>query len=275
MAGPKTTTAGQRHAQPAETREPAASGGSRFAITSGRIAAPQRVVLYGPGGIGKMSLAALARNPIFLDLEEGSRELDVQRVEGVESFSQLLEVLRSEILDGYDTIVIDSATKAEEFAVAHTLKTVPHEKGHHVDSIEGYGFGKGFTHVYETFLLLLQELDAQIRRGRNVILVSHDCDENVPNPHGDDWIRYEPHLQRPKSGKASIRNRVVQWADHVLFLAYDVVADDGKAQGGGTRTIYPAERPSHIAKSRLLADPMDFADPSDGSIWDAIFGGAR
>jgi hypothetical protein len=270
MAGPKT--GGPRAAAPAPTPQ---AGGSSFAISSGRITAPQRVVLYGAGGIGKTTLAALAPKPIILDIEEGSRELDAQRVDGIGDFATLLEVLRSDLLDDFSTVVIDSATKAEEFAVAHTLDTIPHpDKGHKVDSVEGYGYGKGYSFVYDTFLLLLQELDAQVRKGRNVLLIAHDCVESVPNPLGDDWIRYEPHLQRPKSGKGSVRNRVVQWADHVFFLAYDVISEEGKARGAGTRTIFPSELPTHIAKSRLLADPMNFESADDGSVWAALFGGA-
>lgn len=267
MAGPKK----------AAPKQPTPSNGgkseSRFAVTSGKVHGPQRVVLYGPGGIGKSTLASLAPKPLILDIEEGTREIDVQRVEGIDTFQALRECLHGDVGDGYETIVLDSATKAEELAVAHTLATVAHEKGHHVTSIEGYGFGKGLTHVYDTFLLLLSDLDRQIRAGRNVILIAHDCVESVPNPTGDDWIRYEPHLQRPKSGKASIRNRVVQWADHVLFVGYDVVAEDGKGRGAGTRTIYPRELPSHLAKSRMLADPLPYENAEDGEVWTDLFNG--
>ncbi len=198
----------------------------------------------------------------------------MDRIETVDSFAALRACLQGNALEGRRTVVIDSATKAEELAVAHTLETVKHEKGMTVGSVEGYGFGKGYQHVYDTFLLLLSDLDRQARAGRNVILIAHDCIDSVPNPTGDDWIRYEPHLQRPKSGKASIRNRVVQWADHVLFLGYDVVSEDGKGKGAGTRTIWPIEQPSHIAKSRRIADPVQFQDGSDDTVWRRIFGGA-
>ena len=204
-----------------------------FAVTSGKIDAPQKIVLYGAGGIGKSTLAALAPGAVILDIESGTRDLDAARIENIESFAALRACLQGDALDGHRTVVIDSATKAEELAIAHTLETVKHEKGATVSSIEGYGFGKGYQHVYDTFLLLLADLDRQVRAGRNVVLIAHDCIESVPNPTGDDWIRYEPHLQRPRSGKASIRNRVVQWADHVLFLGYDVVSEDGKGIGGG------------------------------------------
>ncbi len=242
-----------------------------FPVTSGRLDAPQRTVLYGTGGIGKSTLGALAPGAVMLDIESGTLELDVQRIDNIDTFAALRACLQGDALDGYRTVVIDSATKAEELAVAHTLSTVKHEKGHHVSRIEDYGFGKGYQHVYETFLLLLADLDRQVRLGRNVVLIAHECIDNVPNPVGDDWIRYEPHLQRPKSGKASIRNRVVQWADHVLFVGYDVVTEDGKGRGGGTRTIWPNEQPSHIAKSRRIAEPIQFRDTTDDTVWQQIF----
>jgi hypothetical protein len=270
MAGPKTPTGPRKGAPPGQTHTREAGA---FAVTSGRVASPQRIVVYGPGGIGKTTLSALAPGAIVLDVEEGSRAVDCQRIGGIETFDDLLGVLNSDILDGYETVVIDSATKVEELSVQHTLATVLHpDKKVHVDSVEAYGYGKGYSFVYDTFLLFLQALDAQVRKGRNVILVAHDCVEGVPNPLGDDWIRYEPHLQRPKSGKASIRNRVVQWADHVLFLSYDLIVEEGKARGAGTRTVYTAERPSHIAKSRTIADNLTFDDATDASTWAAILG---
>lgn len=262
---------------PAIIAKPA--GNREFSVQTGRVDGPQRVLIYGTGGIGKSSLAALMPNPVFLDVEGGTRKLSVSRITGIETFDDLRSVMVGDKVDSFDTVVIDTATKVEEMATAHTLRTVPHEKGHFVDRLETYGFGKGQSHVYETFMLFLQDCDALIRRGKNVALVAHDCISDVPNPVGDDFIRYEPHLQSPKSGKSSIRNRVVQWSDHVLFVGYDVVSRDGKGKGGGTRTIWTTERPDHIAKVRGRAEdsvpdsmPFEFGD---GSIWPLILGGGK
>ena len=251
---------------------------SRFTITSGRVIAPQRVLLYGPGGVGKSTLAALAPNPVFLDIEGGTEDLDIPRVGGIESFADVRACLQSTALDAFETIVVDSATKAEEMSILHTVQTVKHEKPEvRISSIEDYGFGKGYQHNYDTFLLLLADLDSQRRRGRNVILIAHDCISEAPNPLGDDFIRYEPRLQDPgarkKTSNASIRNRTIQWADHVLFVGFDVIVKDGKGHGGGTRTIYTAQMPDHIAKSRRYAGSLPFTSPTDGEIWTHIFGG--
>jgi len=257
---------------PAPTAPPAHH---TFSVSSGRVDGANRILIYGPGGIGKSTLAGLAPRPVFIDIEEGTRKLDINRVDGVATFADVRACLNSGALDGFQTIIIDSSTKAEELAIAHMLATVKNEKGSNVTSVEGYGYGKGYQHVYDTFLLLLADLDAHVRAGRNVVLIAHDCIANVPNPVSEDYIRYEPHLQSPKSGKASIRNRVIQWADYVLFLGYDVISEDGKGKGGGTRTVFTVERPDHIAKSRTTIPTIPFKGPDDNEIWQHIFNGGK
>lgn len=239
-----------------------------FKVQSGKLNTPEKVVIYGPGGVGKTKLASLLESvgakPLILDIENGSAKLNVNRVTDILTWDDLRGLLHDDsIWSGFGAVVIDSFTKAEELAIAWTVKNVPHEKGHAVKGIEDYGFGKGYVHVYETFLQLLGDLDAHARKGRHVICICHDCTANVPNPNGEDWIRYEPRLQSPASGKSSIRHRVKEWCDHLFYVGYDVIANaDGKGKGSGTRTIYPAEMPTHWAKSRCLADAIPYDDGS-------------
>ena len=159
-------------------------------------------------------------------------------------------------------------------AVAHTLDTVLQDNKKS-SSVEGYGYGKGYGYVFDTFLCVLGDLDRHARAGRNVVLIAHDCTSNVPNPAGEDWLRYEPRLQSPNSGKASIRLRVREWADHVLFIGYDVnVGKNGKGQGAGTRTLYRSELPHCMAKSRTGADPIPLGH--DGAaVWSEIIKGGN
>lgn len=238
-------------------------------------AAGHRVVFYGPGGSGKTTTVAKCGKVAFIDLDDSLPRLrpegDILPVNGVETWMDLRNVLQADGWDGVSAIAIDTLTKAEELCVAHTIATVPHEKGHRIQRLEDYGFGKGFQHVYDTFLPLLGDLDRHSRAGRHVILICHDCTSTVPNPNGDDWLRYEPRLQNPNSGKASIRLRVREWADHLLFLGYDVDVKDGKGKGSGTRTIYPMELPHCMAKSRTCQQPFPLVDGSE--VWKNIIGG--
>ena len=152
-----------------------------------------RIVLYGPGGIGKTTLAAIAPGPVaFFDLDdslprlrsqfdESGLDLHVQPVDGTSTWQDIRDALHADGWDDIKTIVIDSATRAEELAVAHTIATVPHEKKDVlIRRIEDYGYGKGYQHVYDTFLTLLGDLDQHTRAGRHVILICHDCTNTVP-----------------------------------------------------------------------------------------------
>ena len=272
-------------APPSRPRPAAAPPRQPGHVTFGPIQAGggHRIGIYGAGGSGKTTLACTAPAPVvFFDLDdslprlrgsfdESGLDLDLRVVDGARTWEAVRAALHAPGWDAVSTIVIDSATKAEELALAWTLQHVPHEKGNKVTSIEDYGYGKGYQHLYDTFLTLLGDLDQHVRAGRHVILVCHDCTNTVPNPLGEDWIRYEPRLQSPSSGKSSIRLRTREWADHVLFLGYDVDVKDGKGRGSGTRTIYPCELPHCMAKSRTLADPMPLGK-FDTTLWERLFG---
>jgi len=267
-----------RRAAPAVTA-PAVRPAVKFGQVGG--GSGHRIVVFGPGGIGKTTLAAALPGPVaFIDLDESLERLrgqleslglleNILPVAGVSDWQALRDVLAAPGWDGVKSIVIDTGTKAEEMAVAHTLANTIVD-GKRATSIEGYGFGKGYGFVFDTFLPLLANLDRHSREGRHVVLICHDCTATVPNPAGEDWLRYEPRLQSPNSGKASIRLRVREWADHVLFLGYDVdVSRDGKGRGAGTRTVYTAELPHCMAKSRSTQEVIPLG--TDGrAVWAAV-----
>ncbi len=237
--------------------------------------AGQRIGIHGAGGIGKTTLAMGAPSPIILDLDKGAREvLDRNgkrcREVRIETYQDVRDALHADIWSDCQTIVIDSATALQELIVPHVLDTVRHEKGQAVTCIEGYGFGKGYTHVYDAWLLLLADLDAHVAQGRHVVIVCHTVTAQCPNPEGEDYLRYEPDLQQPpKTGR--VRDRIKAWLDHLFLIHYDIAIDKtGKAKGAGSRAIYCQEMPTFWAKSRRLVDPIPFPKGST-ELWDKLF----
>jgi hypothetical protein len=241
-------------------------------LTTGVDPGPDRIVIYGTGGIGKSTLAAWLPAPIFLDTEKSTKKLPVAR-EYVGSWPELrgkIAAIEASPPQGARSVVIDTVSVAEELAREYVIETRRTEKGNAVDSIEGFGWGKGWKFVYEEFNALLADLDRLNAKGLVVCLTAHVVAAVVPNPAGDDWLQWQPFLYPgDKKGDANIRNRVKNWAEQVLFIGYDTFVPDGtgKAQGSGTRTIYTGELPTHIAKSRskALTISYDLQDPS--AVW--------
>ena len=93
---------------------------SKYAITSGTIAAPVKTVLYGPEGIGKSTFAAQFPAPVFIDTEGGTKRLNVARLPAPTSWAMLLdevaEVSRGNVPCG--TLVIDTAARPQPALVA-------------------------------------------------------------------------------------------------------------------------------------------------------------
>lgn len=231
-----------------------------------------RVALFGPGGVGKTTLACTAPGTVAMfDLDESLPRLrgkfaawqvdEPVVIPNINTFADVANALNADGWDGIKTIAIDSTSKLEELAIAHVLATVKMQDGSTAANIEAYGYGKGYQHVYDVFNTLFPILDRHTRAGRNVILVCHECTSDVPNPRGPEWKRYEPRLQTSSSGKASIRLRLKEWVDHMLFIGYDIdVAKDGVAKGSGTATVYPRELPFAMAKSRTMTDPVSLEE---------------
>ena len=125
---------------PTKRTPPPPAPPARKAVQFGKIrqGAGHRIVLYGPGGIGKTTLASALPGPAaFVDLDDSLPRLAAQLdtgnilpVAGVESWSTLRDALHADGWQDVKSIVIDTGTRAEEMAVAHTLASVPHEKGH-------------------------------------------------------------------------------------------------------------------------------------------------
>ena len=94
-------------------------------ITHGIMARPQKVVIYGPEGIGKTTLASQTPDPLFIDTEGGSAHLDVRRIEGLKDWEELLSTVKEVAVtkDICKTLVLDTADWAEQLAISHILKT--------------------------------------------------------------------------------------------------------------------------------------------------------
>lgn len=227
-------------------------------IISGKIIKPQKVVIYGPEGIGKSTFAAQFPKPLFIDTEGSTSHLEVDRLPRPTSWQMLKQYIKDLKGDtmGYHTLVIDTADWAErlcEEAVCQSNGKV---------GIEDFGYGKGYTYVKEEFGRILDSLSDLIDAGMNVVLTAHSIIRKFELPEETGaYDRYELKLGQKAGNQCAALAK--EWADMVLFVNYKEIVittkDNKKKVSGGKRVMYTAHNPCWDAKNRHgLAEELPF-----------------
>lgn len=235
------------------TQVSVAKGPSRMTLANvvkGPIAAPLRTVLYGPEGIGKSTFAAGSPRPIFLCAEDGANELDVARLKP-QSWDELFEAVAMLTAEPHDyaTLVIDTLDWAEQLCWQHVCRR------EHKDSIEAFGYGRGYVVAHEEFRRLAAAVDRlREKRGTQAVCLAHSWIKSFRNPEGEDFDRYEMKLQR------LVAPLWKEWADAVLFANHETFTrtNDAKRTTGvstGARYIYTERTAAWDAKNRYNLPP--------------------
>lgn len=219
-------------------------------ITRGKIISPQKVVVYGPEGIGKSTFAAQFPNPVFIDTEGSTKHIDVARLPRPSSWTMLIEQVKYIKANPNicNTLNIDTADWAEQLCI-NELCAKSQKSG-----IEDFGYGKGYVYLAEEFGRLLNLLEDIIERGINVVFTAHAQVKKFEQPDEiGSYDRWELKLEKKTAPLLK------EWADMVLFANFEtyVVNVDGqgvtkgknKAQGG-RRVMYTSHHPCWDAKNR-------------------------
>lgn len=228
-------------------------------ITRGKISGAKKVLVYGPEGIGKTTFAASFPDPLFIDTEGSTKELDVMRLPAPSSWTMIKEEARYVIQhpEVCKTLVIDTADWAEKMAIQAVLDE------HQKNGIEDFGYGNGYRYVYEKFGELLNILNDVVKVGINVVMTAHAIMKKFEQP--DELGAYDRYTMKLiDSPKTSINAAVKEWADMVLFANYKtIVVTDSKTKiskaQGGARVMYTSHHSCWDAKNRYgLQDELPF-----------------
>lgn len=219
-------------------------------IIRGKIESAQKVVIYGPEGIGKSYFASRFPNPLFIDTEGSTKHMDVARLPAPSSWTMLLGEINYVKANPNicDTLIVDTADWAERLCMeeicAKSQKT----------GIEDFGYGKGYVYLAEEFGRLLNALTELIDLGINVVMVAHAQMRKFEQPDElGAYDRWEMKLQKKTAPM------VKEWADMVLFANYKTYVVNVDGQGvdkgtnkarGGKRVMYTTHHPCWDAKNR-------------------------
>lgn len=198
-----------------------------------------KLMLYSLPGVGKSTLAAKLKNPIFLDIEGGLNYIDCTRTEQITDletfYSYLIELYRAKDKE-YDTIVIDSV----DWLVRKIVETAAGIDSNNLDatlnkSNGGYGNGK---QVLENHIRtkLLPTLVALNKKGYGICLIAHAERKDMMDADGVDTERITPKID------VNTMNVFVEWVDNVFYL---------KKDNNGDRVLVLDSDMIALAKNRL------------------------
>lgn len=131
-------------------------------------------LIYGQPGMGKTTLALSSPNPVLFDYDGGIHRVNAaHRAPTVQitSWEETNEVLSSDEVKEFDTIVIDTAGKMLSFMDKYIMATNPKmRKADGTLSLQGYGVRKNM------FINFVNQVSLM---GKSVIFVAHEREEKV------------------------------------------------------------------------------------------------
>lgn len=220
-------------------------------ITKGKIDRAQKVVIYGSEGIGKSSLAAKFPDPLIIDTEGGTAHMDVRRIDRPESWEELLGIVKEVAAtpNVCETLVLDTADWAEQLVTNYICAKYKQ------NSIESFGYGKGYTYLSEEFARLLALFDSVIAAQIHVVITAHAKMRKFEQP--DEMGAYDRWEMKLSKQVAPL---VKEWCDLLLFCNYQtyvVTTETNKQKAqGGKRVMYTSHHPAWDAKSRVELPPV-------------------
>ena len=221
-------------------------------ITKGIKTRPVKILIYGTEGIGKSTFASKFPKPVFIDLEGGTHYLNVDRVDGVLDWTELLSTVAEISTSNYKTLVIDTADWAERLAIKYVCDK------YKKSGIEDFGYGSGYTYLVEEFGKLIKNLDRAIAHGINVVILAHATLRTITLPEEQgSYDHWELKLNTKTTNK--VAPLVKEWADMVLFMNYKTMLVEDKAANmgtkkkavGGKRVMYTTHTTFCDAKNRF------------------------
>lgn len=228
---------------------------------------PIIATLFGDGGMGKTTLAAMFPKPVFIRTEDGTASLvghdDALLFPLAASSQDVLDGIEALATQDHDrrTLVLDSITQLATMIEAEIVAADPKAKS---INQAGGGYGAGHSAAAEKHRIIREWAGTlAYERGMNVVFIGHADTETLDLPDMDAYARYTVRMHKKS---------IPHYTDNVDLVGFIRLKTHTRGDGDKKRAISTGEREiicypqaSNVSKNRFgIAAPIPF-DLSGGN----------
>lgn len=235
---------------------------------------PPRVVVYGKSKVGKTTFASGIPGVVFLPAEEGEGILDVPRLPKPESLEDVENAIAelANMDHPYKALCIDTIDAVEPLLWAAVCRDRSDEKKT-VETIEDFGYGKGYLYADPYWIRLLKSLDVlRAKRKMVVCLLAHADTKTVNDPVLGAYDVIQTNLHKRANALLHAWADVIGYAEieRTLITKDNTARETEVAKVTGRRVLHTEDRGGFIGGNRYDLPPK--LDLSYTALRDAIAG---
>lgn len=223
---------------------------------------PIIVTLFGEGGTGKTTLAAMFPKPVIIRTEDGTQSLqgndNVHLFPLANSTKDVLDAIEALATQEHDfkTLVIDSITQLATMIEHEIVQADPKAKS---INQAGGGYGAGYSTASEMHRQIREWAGAlAYEKGMNVVFIGHADTETMDLPDMDQYTRYSVRLHK-KSLPHYTDNVDAVCMVRLKTFTREGSGDKKRAISTGEREIICHPQAASVTKNRFnITDPLPF-----------------
>lgn len=222
---------------------------------------PVIMTLFGEGGMGKTTLAAMFPNPVFIRTEDGTASLqgneNVSMFPVAQTVQDVLDAIEALATQEHDhkTLVLDSITQLATMIESEIVAADPKAKS---INQAGGGYGAGYGAASEMHRQVREWAGSlAYEKNMNIVFIGHADTETMDLPDMDSYNRYSVRLHKKSISHYTDNVDAVCMIRLVTRTRGD--GDKKRALSNGEREIICHPQAASVTKNRFSIDaPLAF-----------------